>query len=489
MKLRSRFCAICAFGLILLATITGTASAKMRIAVLEFQNNATEAKEVTEGVRRGITDMLTTELVKTGAFSVYERSRIESIAKEQKLSASGLVDANTAVSLGRLVGVEAIITGAITEFSTKTSGGFIPLGGFTGVAVGSSTAKVALDLRVVRIQTGEVVAVVRETGTADRSAGGVMISGLTFAEGESGGMLSAATYNAIQKIATRLRQMVSGSSYHVLAYSGDMVTVDAGMSQGIQPGQLLTVYLEGLPIVGLKGEVLGIEKNYLAVLKAKDVQNAYSKCEVLRMEGKPSRGDFVELFFGKPDKVQLTRRSTATALNALGGGSGGTPPAVEPTPEPRAEPTPVPASSGKGKKGAIPTPEPARPTLEPTPVPQPTQAPVNILAGSASNKSDQIDVLDAMPLTPEQKANITIVHKGGYYNLTKGNFSRALKQFEQGVKIYPGNYLDMYWAGVTAYKMGKRTLAREWIDKAIAANPSYEPAIDFRDRNLEKKKK
>ncbi|NCC94590.1 MAG: CBS domain-containing protein, partial [Opitutae bacterium] len=40
--------------------------------------------------------------------------------------------------------------------------------------MGSSTAKVALDLRVVRIQTGEVVAVVRETGTADRSAGGVM---------------------------------------------------------------------------------------------------------------------------------------------------------------------------------------------------------------------------------------------------------------------------------------------------------------------------
>ncbi len=36
--------------------------------------------------------------------------------------------------------------------------------------------------------------------------------------------------------------------------------------------------------------------------------------------------------------------------------------------------------------------------------------PVNLLAGSASNKSDQIDVLDAMPLTPEQRANINIVH-------------------------------------------------------------------------------
>lgn len=488
MKLRSRFCPIGMLGLILLATIAGTASAKMRIAVLEFQNNATEAKEITEGVRRGITDMLTTELVKTGAFTVYERSRIEAVAKEQKLSASGLVDPTTAVSLGRLVGVEAIVTGAITEFSTKTSGGFIPLGGFTGVAVGSSTAKVALDLRVVRVQTGEVVSVVRETGTADRSAGGVMISGLAFGEGESGGILSAATYNAIQKIANRLRQMVSGSSYHVLAYAGDMATVDAGMSQGIQPGQMLAVYLEGTPVVGLKGEILGIEKNYLAILKAKDVQNAYSKCEVVRMEGTPSRGDLVELFFGKPDQVPLKRRSTATALNALGGGSGGTPPAVEPTPDPRQEPTPVPASTGKGKKGATPTPEPVRPTLEPTPAPHPTQAPVNLLAGSASNKSDQIDVLDAMPLTPEQKANITIVHKGGYYNLTKGNFSRALKQFEEGVKIYSGNYLDMYWAGVTAYKMGKKPLAREWIDKAIAANPSYEPAIDFRDRNLAKKK-
>ena len=482
MKLRSHRCTVLLLSAFFIAALSGVASAKMRIAVLEFQNNATEAKEVTEGVRRGITDMLTTELVKTGAFTVYERSRIEAVAKEQKLSASGLVDPTTAVSLGRLVGVEAIVTGAITEFSTKTSGGFIPLGGFTGVAVGSSTAKVALDLRVVRVQTGEVVSVVRETGTADRSAGGVMISGLAFGEGESGGILSAATYNAIQKIAQRLRQMVSGSSYHVLAYAGDVATVDAGMSQGIQPGQMLAVYLEGTPVVGLKGEVLGIEKNYLAILKAKEVQNAYSKCEVVRMEGAPGRGDLVELFFGKPDQVPLKRRSIATALNVLGGGSAATP-AVEPTPEPKPEPTGAP----KGKT-ARPTPEPVRPRPEPTPEPQPTQAPVNPLSGSTANKSDQIDVLDAMPLTPEQKANISIVHKAGYYNLTKGNFSRALKQFEEAVKIYSGNYLDMYWAGVTAYKMGKKSVAREWIDRSISTNPSYEPAIDFRDRNLAKKK-
>jgi len=73
-------------------------------------------------VGQGASDMLITALVKTKKYRVYERERLKSIMKEQKLQMSGAVDQSTAIQIGKLVGAKYIITGAVTEFGVAKTG-------------------------------------------------------------------------------------------------------------------------------------------------------------------------------------------------------------------------------------------------------------------------------------------------------------------------------------------------------------------------------
>lgn len=466
--MQRHYFSLLSFALLSCLTFSAPSDAKMRIAIIEFANNATA--EVTDAVRRGITDMLTTAIVNTNAFSVFERSRLEAVAREQRLSMSGLVDSTTVAKVGRLVGVDVIVTGAVTEFSSKMSGGLLPLpiAGISGIAVGNSKATVRLDVRAIKVDTGEVVFASRETGTADRSLGGVMISGLAYGQGETGGVLSAAVYNAVTKIASSLRRALgAGASNHVLSNKAGVVVIDAGMSVGIEKGRFFTVYAEGSPVLGLKGEVLGVERNIFAVLKVEEVFPAWSRCSVLRMESTPERGDMVEMLTGNPDGVSLIRRrsNANTLLETVSG------PLPEPTkmPEPKKKPGPKISEPETKKKP------------EPTQVPIPTKAPKSARESGVELSSDQSIVLDYMGLTQEQKSNILIVHNAGYHNLSRGNASRALKQFEKAVEIFGGNYLDMYWAGIASSKLGRHGDAKKWMRRALETKPGYVPAQEFLD--------
>jgi hypothetical protein len=49
-------------------------------------------------------------------FKVIDRVHLKSIIKEHKLSATGLIDPKTARQLGKIAGVEALVTGTITPF-------------------------------------------------------------------------------------------------------------------------------------------------------------------------------------------------------------------------------------------------------------------------------------------------------------------------------------------------------------------------------------
>lgn len=460
-------------GFVLFLAVT-PADAKMRLAVLEFQNNGNEGSLATDAVCRGITDMLTTELFKTGAFEVYERSRMEGIAKEQRMSATGLLDPNTAVSLGKIAGVETVVIGAITEFSFNQSGGIIPLpiGGWGGVAVGNQKATVALDLRVIDVETGKVRMVAREKGTADKSIGGIATQYGGYFESENGGILAAAAYDCVVKVARKMQAMVPGSAHKVLSASGSSVTINVGSNDGVQPGQLMAVFFETNPIVDLDGSILGVEREYLAVLKVKETQGAYSKCEVVKGSGgKLERGDNVEILFGNPDEIRITTHSRALA--ALGGST--TPAPVEPTPvvaaateRPSVEPSaPSVESSSSQVKNAV---------LAQQPAPKPVAAVDNPLV----NTSVQSEIIDFYPLDNRTKNNIKIAHRGAYSTYSKKQYKNALEMFDRAFNLYPeGNYLHAYWAGRSAFNLKRGDEAKAWMDRALEINPNYAPALDF----------
>lgn len=62
-----------------------------------------------------VAEELITRLYRSGSFQVVERSLLTKVITEQEMSLSGLVDTNSAQTLGKILGVDAIATGSITD--------------------------------------------------------------------------------------------------------------------------------------------------------------------------------------------------------------------------------------------------------------------------------------------------------------------------------------------------------------------------------------
>lgn len=86
---------------------------KKSIAVVDFtdlQGNVTE-------LGRFIAEEFSVSLAGAGnGFEIVDRTHLKSIAQEHKLSAMGIIDPKTARELGKITGVEALLTGVITPF-------------------------------------------------------------------------------------------------------------------------------------------------------------------------------------------------------------------------------------------------------------------------------------------------------------------------------------------------------------------------------------
>ncbi len=118
----------------------------------------------------GVSDMLTTALINSNHFLVYERSILEQLQKEASLGNQ----------VQQLQGAEILITGTITAFEpdaggTRGGGGGL-LGGVLGaITGGQKKAYVAVDFRAVDVRTGAVVAAFRVEGEAsDTDFGGLL---------------------------------------------------------------------------------------------------------------------------------------------------------------------------------------------------------------------------------------------------------------------------------------------------------------------------
>lgn len=65
-------------------------------------------------------DLFAQDLLKHGA-DVVERQRLEAILKEQQLSSSGILDPETTKKLGKILGVDAIIVGTVSNYTPGQS--------------------------------------------------------------------------------------------------------------------------------------------------------------------------------------------------------------------------------------------------------------------------------------------------------------------------------------------------------------------------------
>jgi len=156
---------------------------KIRLGVLRFTNQ-TAAGWWSGSVASDLQDMLASELVSTKAFSVLERKEIDAVLGEQDLSASGRVSNKTKVQMKKLKGAQYLVAATVSAYEENTSG---KKGGvrFKGLSLGGGKDKayIAVDMKVIDTETGEIVDARTIEATAKGSALGAGLSIRNFSIG------------------------------------------------------------------------------------------------------------------------------------------------------------------------------------------------------------------------------------------------------------------------------------------------------------------
>lgn len=269
------------FAALLIAAMSESAwSQKKRIAVLDFeygtvQGGVSAIFGQNVDIGKGIADLLVDRLVRDGTYSVIERKAIQKILTEQNFSNSDRADSNSAAKIGKLLGVDAIIMGSITQFGRDDRnlgvGGGLLRGvgskyGLGNVGVKTAKAVVGISARTVLVETGEILSVASGKGESKRSGtslfgaggaggtaagGGVDMGSANFANSIIGEATAAAVDGLRGELvagASKLPNRVVTIDGLVADVSGNTLILNVGTRAGVKVGQNLQVIQGGREI-------------------------------------------------------------------------------------------------------------------------------------------------------------------------------------------------------------------------------------------------
>jgi curli biogenesis system outer membrane secretion channel CsgG len=244
---------------------------KRRVAVLNFDYSTVYSSvqaifNSNVDVGKGVADLLVDKLVSSGVYQVYERKSMDKILTEQNFSNSDRANPATAARIGQLIGVDAIIIGSITQFGRDDKatevgaiGRVTGRYGISGIGKKESKAVVALNARLINVDTGEVIGVASGQGASTRS--GTALTGSGGAQTSSGGgyydmtsrnFASTIIGEAVTKATEQLAQGVDGNADRIAIrtvrmqalvadVSGDTIIINAGSRVGLKVGDKLLI--------------------------------------------------------------------------------------------------------------------------------------------------------------------------------------------------------------------------------------------------------
>lgn len=264
---------------------------KVRIAVMNFENNSTWSYWG-DNLGKAAADELVTQLFRLGSFSIIERAQLDALLAEQDLGASGAVDSATAATIGQLLGVQLILTGSITQFSIeRTSGRFGRLGGSV------SRAETVLDVRLVNTTTGEIM--LAESGEGRKTFGGGFFGSTNFERQFDAGVAQEALRPAIEQVTEKIASQagrfaslkpVAPPAQIVGARDGS-IYINQGENYGVQVGQRFEVVRVVDEIRDANGNVLDRITDTVGVLEVTRVLSQSAICRVV--EGEATEGDTI----------------------------------------------------------------------------------------------------------------------------------------------------------------------------------------------------
>jgi TolB-like protein len=91
-------------------------SSRLRVAVFAFGTAGPDS--TLSGA--SVSEMFTTAMVQTRCFMVVERHQLDKVLHEQDLELSDVMDQETAVKVGELIGVDAVVVGSLSPLGSRT---------------------------------------------------------------------------------------------------------------------------------------------------------------------------------------------------------------------------------------------------------------------------------------------------------------------------------------------------------------------------------
>jgi tetratricopeptide (TPR) repeat protein len=113
-------------------TLTG--GVRPNLAVFTFDEMNAQKPE--QGWGASLAEMLTTALINSGSYRIIERKQLQKVLEEQALGQSGALDAETAVVVGKIMSLDAVVVGSLSAL----------------------TSALEADARILNVETGEAIA-------------------------------------------------------------------------------------------------------------------------------------------------------------------------------------------------------------------------------------------------------------------------------------------------------------------------------------------
>jgi curli biogenesis system outer membrane secretion channel CsgG len=271
-----------------------SAQVRPRIAVMPLQNNTT-GRIFGDRLGEAASDEMTTALVKSNEFRVIERQQIQTVLAEQSLGMSGAIDAATAATVGKLLGVQLVVLGSITQFSVDHRSAGV---GRLGVSASYAEAESVLDIRVVDVNTGEIIAVAE--GQGKRRFGGAQVRDINLQRDFDAGIAQEALRPAVESAVERLLKQKATlaavqravPAMQVVGVRDGQIYLDSGENGGLIVGQRLNVMRVTDVIRDARGNVLDEVTEKVATIEVTRVLSQSSICRLVDGSA-PREGDLV----------------------------------------------------------------------------------------------------------------------------------------------------------------------------------------------------
>lgn len=264
---------------------------KRRIGVVEFTNKTAYGQH---RLGQAASDILITELVKSEKFIVVEREKLDKVMEEQKIQQQGTIDSLTAVKLGQILGLEAIVVGAVTDFGVRKEGSDYLL-----AQSKQQVAEVNVDIRVIDVQTGQVILADSGKGITKSKKASFLGMGTKggYDETLEGEALRAAIVKFVDNIANQINR--KPWSANIADVYGDEIYINAGSNSNIELGLTLSCYKQGKEIRDIKsGLIIGYREEYLGDFEVIRYCGDSGDCSIaraLKIVQNPKAGDICRL--------------------------------------------------------------------------------------------------------------------------------------------------------------------------------------------------